>query len=875
MSPPYDPQDIGDDFANSWVGSAIFDTASSSNLDSSRGLSQSFMSDETESGIYLQALDFLSTVNTRSADPTIHRGSSLEFDRLSNWAAGVKGYPFQNTFVPNNTFFQLESSQHSQPTLPFDQQLLPYNVQHPVVNEESAQDNPFSVYPPLDDGNASNSLPYGRWVIQQSQQNYPLTTLNPNPINASYAMNNQHQPDNTQMEIYQESRRGSEDSFSVPKVSMDRAAKQRKDPKCDPYLLYPPPKTRDAWGSKTWNGQHLFTYTPKGQWLRDRCFNNEQLREYVDNCPKGTVFRVQQAPTQCNHRLDQEDRICRWANCPVGNRTITAGWLRVAFDEFPVETSGGTRDPLKCAGSMHLWCFEQVFDLMEFDLDERLKAEIRQFPFEDRNVTTLEKLTDVGIVRAAYIPWFEKRKAFFNMHGKLPVSRKYEDTLSYTLNKHHLKHQTAARQRARLTRNNNNKRRENKEPNRTIDIHMGNLKTYVALTNKSKKARKVKRLQEMREDEDVANPPAGDMDSSDTSSEIWIAPPLTPKTASISISGQIAPSLPAEASLETPPSCLLQKKRRSPRASNLKGTSARGARHEYKRQAFLPQPSVGKDHDLGINTCCSTAVVNLNTNSTPPSYFDPLNPADRTMKLAIRPSPKIGVLSNIHQGDLANAYNPNCSQPMSGLSFNMGDQTQLSQSLGSLMQCQQQQLFPSITVPSDAKVEQQPVIQGGSLNTPLEVSHGNDLVESYQSKTKSLSPKAREEALKVLGGRDGTSLNDSNQVKGLDPEETNLCQFLTLDEDVPETTQYPIEDNTKAMNSFIAQTQMNADASQPLEPVACTESPQVAALAESWDSLSSFMDPVNYGGYGDTDILTLFEDFAATTDRTNGESRNG
>lgn len=786
---------------------------------------------------------------------------------------GANVYPFQNAFAPNNAFFQMKSSQHNQPISAFDQRLLPYNIQYPTANEELAQDDPLSVYPLLDNGNASNSLPYGRWVIQQAQQaqqNCPLPVPNSYPINAGYAMNNRYQADKSQKEICQRSRRGSEVSLGVPKVSMDRAAIQRKDPKCDPALLYPDPETRDPWGSMTWNGQHLFSYTPKGQWLRDRCFNNEQLREYVDKCPKGTVFRVQQAPTQCHHRLDPEDRICRWANCPVGNRTITSGWLRVAFDEFPVETSNGTRDPLKCAGSMHLWCFEQVFDPVEFDLDERLKAEIRQFPFEQRNVTTLEKLTDIGIVRAAYKPWFEKRKAFFGMHGKLPVPRRYEDTLSYALNKYHLQNQTAARQRARLIRNNT---KQSKEPKRTIDIHMGNLKTYVALTNKTRKVRKVKRLQQMREGEDNANPPADDLDSPD--SDIWIAPPPTPRAKNTENPEQIASNSPAESSLETSPS-VLQTKRCSPRGSNLKGTSARRPRQEYKRQALLPQPPVGRDHNLGMNTCRPTATVNLNANSTPPRYFDPLNLASRRLQSTLRSSLKIRIPSNNHRGSLANAYNSNHPQAVTGSSFNIGDQTQLGHSVGPpFMQSRQQQLFSSTAASPVVKVEPRSVIQGGNLNTPLEASQGNGLVEFYQKGTKALTQKAGEETLPVLGGSDGPSLNDSNQVKDLGPEDTNLYQFLTFDKDVPETTQYPTEGSTETIDNFIARIEMNADVSQPLHIVACTESPQLAAVAEPWDSIGSFMDPVNYGGYSDTNILTLFDDFAATTDGTTGESRNG
>ncbi|PTB46182.1 hypothetical protein M441DRAFT_444745 [Trichoderma asperellum CBS 433.97] len=857
MSLPYDPQNIHDeDFTNMWRDNTntIFDPADLGSLDPNRDSPQSATLEEAQSvSVYSKPLDFISPASTHNVDATIQRGSSLGFDHLSNWVPAVNVYPFQNAFVSNNAFspMQITQGQHNQPIPGFNQQLSPYNLQYPAVNAELAQDNPFSVYPPLGNDNASNSLPYGHWVIQQAQHVFPPPTLNSHSVNTGYTMNNQYQPDNSRMEISQNSRRGSEATLRGSKVSMNRAAKQRNDPECDPSLVYPKPRTRDSWGSNNKEGRHSFNYNEKGQWLPKVYYNNEQLREYVDNCPKGTVFRVQQAPTQCSHRMESEYTKCRWANCLIRERTIPSGWLRVTFDEFPAETSGGTRDPLLCAGSMHLWCFEQVFDLMEFHLDGRLIPETRQFPFEDRNVTSLEKLTDAGLVRATYTPWFEKRKAFFNMHGKFPVSLGYEDTLSYALNRHHIRHQTPARFKTRKIRS--MKKIERGEIPSTIDIHMGNLETYTALTKKTNKTNKRKKLQEIRKHMDMVELPNGGLYSPDTLSPIWLPPPLKPEDKDTETLEQVGSGPRAKSSRKTSSSRRPQAKRCSWRGNNLKKAFVR----RHQGQALLPQPPVGSGQDIDMDTRCSAVVVNSNAKYTPPGYFDPLDPVHRTLQSTVAPSLGISIPSGNHQGSLANAYNPNLNQAIPMRSFNTGDRTQL--------------LSSTVALP-DARVEQEPGIRDGNLNTSLKASQGN---HSYQNETKAIAQKEGQEALKVLGGGDGTSSNDSSQVNGLCPEETNPYQYLTFNEPMPETTQYPVKGNTEAMDNSIALTQMNTDASQPLELAACTESPQVAAVAESWKSMSSFIDPASYGGYSDTDILTLFDDSAATTtDGTNGESRS-
>ncbi|UKZ77142.1 hypothetical protein TrVFT333_004860 [Trichoderma virens FT-333] len=395
--------------------------------------------------------DFFRPFNPNAAIPHEH---DLDIDLSLDWRApDLSSNQFSNLNIIDNTVVPLQNI--NQPLVPFGQQFPVHSFSDSYFEpypEHTIQDNPLSAYPPLDFDYGTNSLPYGPQVIQQFGQPYS------NNVNFGF---NQHENPTSP-----EGRNQS--SLGTQKVSFNRAAKQRGDPSCDPSLCYASDPSKIApWGSMTWNGQHLFTYTPKGQWLRDRCFTKEQLREYADNCGKDTVFWVQQAPTQCNHRLEPEDRMCRWANCPVANRTITAGWLRVAFDEFPHLTSSGARDPLKCAGSLHLWCFEQIFDPTEFHLCGRLRPEDRQFPFEDKSVVTLEKLTDAGIIREAYQPWFEQRMFSLNQQP-----REYRDSLSYRLTKYHIENQTAARQKARSKRNDTKSVGER----RTIDVHLGNLK---------------------------------------------------------------------------------------------------------------------------------------------------------------------------------------------------------------------------------------------------------------------------------------------------------------------------------------------------------------------------------------------------------------
>lgn len=759
------------------------------------------------------------------------------------------GYPSQSTFVPNNSFFSMQGGQYHQPTLSYAQQLLSYNNKYPNVQTEVAQNVHSSAYPeyPLLNGhnayNPYNPLPYGGWVIEQAQQGFPPSIMNSYPVNASYTMDTPYQPDHARTENPQNSTKEGEGPTNLHIVKTNRGAKKRNDPLCNPKLVYGDnPETRAPWGSKTWaGGQHLFSYTTRGQWLRDRVFNNEQLREYVDNCKDGTVFRVQQFPAQCKHRLEEEDCMCRWANCPVPKNRITAGWLRVCFDEFNKETTGATRDPLLCAGSMHLWCFEQVFDPLEFHLKGRLQPEDRTFLREETNVASLKKLTDGDIVKGAYDKWFQDQERSFNQHGKFLVQRKYEDTLSYRLNEYHLNHQSDARRTSRETRHVNKTNKE--QPAKTIDVHMGNLERYLDLKEREKN------------NYTAPQPP----DSPDTSRKKILPPPARRAKKAGGLERMVS-YLPSDPAPGTSSAHSSQTQQRSLRGSDL----ARRRKKQLQRYA----PPVDRSHNLSTPTWSSALMGSLNTNFTPSSS---LNTVHSKPLSTLRPSLKILVPPNHNQGSLANVCPSNHPQAMLESSFSMEDPKQPGHPLEPPSRQYQQQQYSSTATHPSVKAEHQPVFQGCNLETPLEVSRGNDSVEYWQNETKTWTQEAAEKASQVLGGSQGTSLDHSSPFKGLDPEEASVYQFLILDEEDPESTQYLVG-STGAIDNTTAQTQMNVAACQSLEPVACTKSPQVA---ESWHSVG-FLDPTSFGGFSNTtDILPLFDDSIATAQGANHKSRNG
>ncbi|KAL7822103.1 hypothetical protein V8C26DRAFT_426297 [Trichoderma gracile] len=704
---------------------------------------------------------------------------------------------FTGTVFPEN-LDTLENasfpSSHNQLLLPFDHQVQAQSLQQ--YPDQNSQDDPFSAYPPLETGNDNITLPFGQQFLQQSSQGFPSTIGNQFFSTSTFGLapNEDLQSDNNNNNNRRQSTTTSETALDTQKVSLNRAAKRRGDPSCDPSRRYTANLVDvSPWGSLTWNGNHLFSYTPKGQWLRDRCFNKKQLQEYVDNCPKETIFWVQQAPTQCNHRLDPEDRICRWANCPVANRTIAAGWLRVAFDEFPHLTSNGLRDPLKCAGSMHLWCFEQAFDPLKFHLSGRLRAEDREFPLEDKSVVTLEKLTDAGIIREAYQPWFAQRMR----HPNQPP-REYRDSLSYRLTKYHVDNQTAARQKARSKRNT----AKSADERRTIDVHLGNLKLFVEITNKVKRSKKVRKLQRAKaeDDEDLS-----------TSSQAWA-------------NGE---------------------------QMTVANWSPEQTQGDFVSPLRLPSRSTQSGN---MYTSHSNPMLKPNISSRPLNFFDPLNPACRALQSSIQASAATNIIPN----SLTGIPNHNYAQMVTGARFNRATRGQPRRNPRPIITQNLHQNPPSGTMkPCQAQAPPQTRRPSNQPCFSL-VSQPNGFLKREPLWTPV-------ESLQSVGGSSGTGLFDSQQGSSPHPRGLNVGDFIDprLFGEGPEVDQQHKGAIVEAIDDSVPSTILESIEVQPQESVDGVVSPQAAASSQYWDSLDSLMDPAGFGGFDDPSFPSLFEDLTS------------
>lgn len=241
------------------------------------------------------------------------------------------------------------------------------------------------------------------------------------------------------------------------RVSSDRTKVKEKHITTKPEFFYsslaaPPPE----WGPTTADERHLFSYGDGVQLAPGRVYNREELALFLRGRPEGApcTIRVGATPSQIANRLASEDTQCRWDGCPSRSRAIVPGWFRVGLDEFPRWTSDGMLDPYKMAGVMHLWCFEQCFDMVEYITKGRVEAENRIYPREERNSTALTRDTDRDI-KDGFDVWYRDRKREEkgrkgDNSGWQP--REHTKSFSYLLTHYHLTHQTTARHSSRLRR---------------------------------------------------------------------------------------------------------------------------------------------------------------------------------------------------------------------------------------------------------------------------------------------------------------------------------------------------------------------------------------------------------------------------------------
>lgn len=272
------------------------------------------------------------------------------------------------------------------------------------------------------------------------------------------------------------------------RVPTTRQSKNQQPHLCDPRLFYRTlPKPPLGFGNERGIGLHQFRYSSDVQLADDLKYSAEDIAKFLKG-RDGQItckLRVQATPSQVTHRLAKEDRRCRWKDCPIPSRNIASGWYRVAFDEFPRWTDNGLLDPYHMAGVMHLWCFEQCFDLVDLSTTGRLVAEDRTLDREEKNLMSLTRDSDHAMIKNTYFPWFMKRREKDVPHTGPWKPRPHKDSLSYVLTRHHLDHQTKARHTSR----NNRRAKKAKthgygaviEPDGgTIDVHQGDLRVYAA-----------------------------------------------------------------------------------------------------------------------------------------------------------------------------------------------------------------------------------------------------------------------------------------------------------------------------------------------------------------------------------------------------------
>ncbi|KFH49009.1 hypothetical protein ACRE_000260 [Hapsidospora chrysogenum ATCC 11550] len=261
------------------------------------------------------------------------------------------------------------------------------------------------------------------------------------------------------------------------RISHRRKDKRAKRQEANPEKVYKDkPDGPAAWGPP----DQRFVYRDDFR-LNVSGLSARQLNYFIHNNPREIKLWVQNHPAQCKSRLPDDGLQCLWNLCPGGESKIMHGWLQVSLDEFPDQTSDGTLDPFKdVAGVMHLYCFEQCFDVAALYQEGMLQPETRSFPKEQRNPMNLvRESTDEAIIEEAWHPWFAQHRVGEG-RPHLTQPRRYEDSLSHALISYHLGHQIKARAVARDRRN------FMKDPSErcTIDIHKGDLKKFARLKGK-------------------------------------------------------------------------------------------------------------------------------------------------------------------------------------------------------------------------------------------------------------------------------------------------------------------------------------------------------------------------------------------------------
>jgi hypothetical protein len=246
----------------------------------------------------------------------------------------------------------------------------------------------------------------------------------------------------------------------------------------------------------------LFKYNDQGEWLGNVRYSRAELEAFLvgpggdgkapSRQDKLTLW-IQSTPAYELHRYGPDCSVCRWDECPVKKNTIAKGQFRVALDERG-RTSGTTTDPFRVAGYMHLFCFEECFELATL-MSAKDKLDVapdtRTFLWEERNPMALTAAL-VDVVNA----WI----------------RSQSEALKECMKRGEMERVTPPRQRLwrALTRSHTSTPGYLEQLDKRNDIHvgkyMGDLRLYQQMKDEKLMEQREARVIEIDDDEDERVP---------------------------------------------------------------------------------------------------------------------------------------------------------------------------------------------------------------------------------------------------------------------------------------------------------------------------------------------------------------------------------
>ncbi|KAI1393628.1 uncharacterized protein F4822DRAFT_19008 [Hypoxylon trugodes] len=248
----------------------------------------------------------------------------------------------------------------------------------------------------------------------------------------------------------------------------------------------PPPK---SWGPLDESGRHMFNYTEYGELERARTYSQQEMRWYVygpkiheefelperlpgvpkveDKVRQGLTLWIGWVAPQANSRypLGTQSQRCRFASCVDPHNTIRTGFPRIIFDERMNEDAEAV-DPYHNAGYVHLFCFEQHFDIYSAMLHLDIRLDDRRFKREPNLFNFSRQFPQLTL---EWERWWQAESQRWHEYIDDPRrsrrrDRPYETSLGYKMVKHTVDYGTDVRAKMREDR-----------AGADVSKHMGNL----------------------------------------------------------------------------------------------------------------------------------------------------------------------------------------------------------------------------------------------------------------------------------------------------------------------------------------------------------------------------------------------------------------